>query len=295
MNRITCLCAAAGVALTAGSAWAQPYFYGTNNLSGTNGYTTGADQLVTFDWATAAWAEVGGAGNGIQDQSGADVSGLGGLDFDHRSGILWAACSFGSNPGGMYMVNPVTGDAVYSHNTQVPMHDLAWDPVTGRMHGTDAAGNLWIDVDIPGNEVNLGNYGIGSLEVGIGFDNTGRVHVHDLLSDGIWISTAPVLGGPTPPMALLHALPFDSNYSQGLFVDWTTNLGYHAAFNGSAFAQENWGYTLALYGPGPTSVFAYDPNGLPQVEVGDLTYLIPAPGAIALLGIGGLLAGRRRR
>jgi hypothetical protein len=240
--------------------------YATNNLAATNGYTSGGDQLITFDPTNpGGWSAVGE----IVDGAG-PVSGLGGLDFD-SSGGLWAADSFGSNPGGIYRVNPMTAQATLVGNTQVPMHDLAWNPVRNDLYGTDAAGNLYRNVDDPPNAQLVGTYNIPTpLEVGIAFDSQGNIYVHDIVNDAIYRAPA----GNLTNTSLLYTLPFDSNFSQGLFVNWSrANGGFHGAFNNSAFTSEVHAFDVTGGGYGPLlGTFPTDGGtGLPEVETGDLT------------------------
>ena len=278
------------IALTSivGSASAQD-FLAVNNLAGTNGYTAdGADQLINFNFGTAAWAPVSGDG-GIRLASGAPVNGFGGLDYNHATGALYGATAFGANAGNLYQINPSNGQATLLGSTGVPLNDMAWDSVSGMMYGT--SGNALYSVSLVNGATNLvGVYSVaGMLEVGLGFDSRGHVHVHDIVTDAIYVGTAP---GSTN-LALLHGTG-STNFSQGLFVDWTNDTGYHAALNPDTLASPNYTYTLAGGSYTFQSVFGTAGNGLPQVEAGDLTRLIPAPGALAILGLGGLIARRRR-
>lgn len=292
------LISVAALTVCAGMAFGQT-FYATNNLAVANGYTSSGDQLITFDWQTALWAPVGPGNGEIIDNNGVARPGLGGLDFNSTGTVLYAADSFGLFPGQIMTIDPMTAQATILGTAPAAMHDLAWDPVTNSLYGSDSAGNLYSGLENPGTAQFVGNFGIGTLEVGLGFDGQGNLHVLDLITDVIYVGLAPNLTALAP----LHVLPFDANFSQGLFVDWhgtngPLNQGYHAAFNQTAFQQQNWWFGSAAgggpYGP-MASVFATDPfTGLPQVEVGDLTYAIPAPSSLMLLGLGALAARRRR-
>jgi predicted RNA-binding protein with TRAM domain len=265
MNMSRAILLLAAGALTA-TASAQT-MYATNNLSGTNGYTNGGDELIMFDASDpAGWVQIGE----IIDGSGS-VDGLGGLDFD-SDGNLWAANSFGNNPGGIYLVDPTDASAVLVGNAPANMSDLAWNPVLNDLYGTDAAGNLWANVDVPGDATLVGNYGIGSLEVGIAFDSAGNLYMHDLVNDAIYVGPA----GDLTNVSVLYDLPFDSNFSQGLFVDWSggEDVGYHGALNNSALTTEIWPFAVSGSGYGPIlSTFPTHSNGLPEVELGDLTMM----------------------
>lgn len=275
MRKAMLVLAAGALAATASAQT----MYATNNLSAANGYSVG-DQLIMFDATNpGGWVAIGDMG----------ISGVGGLDFDGNN-TLWAVDSFGSSPGMMYTVDPNTAQVTQVGRLSTAMHDLAWDPNTQDLYGTDSAGNLWRNVDDPANASLVGNYGIGSLEVGIGFDSAGNLYMHDLVSDGIYFGAA----GNLTSVSLLHQLPFDSNFSQGLYVDWPrTDNGFHGAFNNSAFASQIWMFDTNTYGP-QLGQFPTDPGtGLPEVEIGDLTMLVPAPTSLGLLGLG--LVGLRRR
>ncbi len=253
----------------AGAASAQK-FLATNNLAATNGFTAdGADQLITMDFATAAWGPVSGDG-GIRVGGVTPVNGISGLDFDHTTGKLYGCTAFGSVPGNFYEINPATGVATLLGPTGVLMNDLSWDPVSKTMYGT-AGGALYKVSLVNGATSLVGAYSVaGFLEVGLGFDSAGHVIVHDLVFDTIYRGTAP--GSTT--LAVLHVIGYNSNFSQGTFVDWTTNIGYHAAIDGGALSAPNYRFTMVPGSYVLASTFATHTNGLPVVEVGDLTMLL---------------------
>lgn len=266
-------------ALAAGAGAQQ--FYATNNLANFHQGTVG-DTLIIFDFQTAAFVDVGDTGR----------LGLGGLDWSGGPGVgqLIAADSFGPTAGAIYSLSTVDGSSTFIGMAPTPMHDLAWNPSDGKMYGTDSSGRLWRDDtgdSVP--ETLVGAYNVTTLEVGLGFDGSGNIFVHDLLSDTIYKGA----GANPASLAPWVVLPFDSNFSQGLYVGG--NKGYHGAFNATAFSQQNWSFDTAG-APNYTfeSAFAINPgNGLPFVEVGDLT-VIPEPAALLLIGLGAIAALRRR-
>ncbi|MEM8757093.1 MAG: hypothetical protein AAGF47_04840 [Planctomycetota bacterium] len=285
---------AAVAAAAAGSADAQMVL-GVNNLASLVSGTAG-DTLIQFDFSNPG-AFVG-PGLDLVTPTGAPLSGIGGLDFD-AGGTLFASDAFGPNPGEIFRVDPATGISTSLGSVGAAINDLAWDPVTGDMYGVGgASGNeLFANVDDPANAVSLGTFPAiaGGLDVGLAFDSQGNIHVHDLTNDAIYAGA-----GADTSVSLLHSLPFDSNFSQGLFVDWSRDdQGYHAALNGTTVSSENYFFgSLATGDPyGPfVGAFGIDAaSGLPFVEVGDLTIVpIPAPAAFSLLTIAGLGATRRR-
>jgi hypothetical protein len=198
-------------------------FFGINNRDP----NTGLDELIRFEFDDPGSYTV--VGPIIEAGSGARLGGLGGLDFNGDGALLYASDSFGPNPGAVYLVDPTT--AVATLLGVVPsgeLNDLAWDPATRDLYGV-ARNRLWANVDDPGAAIDLGPFSVASLvNVGIGFDCYGNLYVHDLVTDNIYVART----GSLTSLTLLHDLPFDSNLTQGLFVDWSRdNQGYHAAYN----------------------------------------------------------------
>ena len=251
-------------------------FYAVNNLS--TSFGAPADELIRFQFDDPANLTVIGP---IFDTGGTPLTGLGGLDFNQDGSVLYASDAFGATPGAIYRVNPATAQATLlgvAPTGGLAIADLAWNPMRQELFGIDSANNLWTKLGTPAAAVNLGPFSVGGLvNVGLAFDALGNLYVHDVVNDIIY--TAP----PATPTALapLHALPYDSNFSQGLFADWSRNSrGYHGAFNNSAFLSEDYlfGTLVSGGGYGPfVGAFPFDVGlGIPTVEVGDLTRM-PVP------------------
>jgi len=116
---------------------------------------------------------------------------------------------------------------------------------------------------------------VADTQLGIGQGGIYRINRDDV--SGMVTSVALVLGGLTQPEQLLY-----NPYSGKLIVNERAN------FSGE-------------FGPaGTPRIFECDLNGSNVVTLATGMharglYVVPAPGSLALLGLGGLLAGRRRR
>lgn len=288
----------AGTVLGLTAAASAQTVLASNNLHTSNTGIPG-DSLVSYDFSNpgAGFTTIGV----FTAPTGAPIDGVTGLDYDGNANnpTLYAATGFGSAPGAVYTVNPNNAQAqlVGFMPNNTPINDLAWDPNTQTMYGVDSSQNLWRGVENPATASIVGNFGIGSgLEVGLGFDSRGNIYVHDLATDAIYTGNA----GSLTAISSLHAIPYNSNFSQGLFVDWSRdNAGMHGALNASALTSESWGFGTQVNPGGYNFLGSFAINagsGLPEVEVGDLTRApIPAPGTLALLGLGSLATVRRRR
>ena len=250
-------------------------FYAVNNLATTFGYA--ADTLIRFQFDDPANLTVIGE---LFDTGGAPLT-IAGLDFNQDGSVLYASDGFGPNQGAIYTVNPATAQATLLGTLAAGngIDDLAWNPYLDDLYGIDADSNtLWANLDDPANALNLGPFSVsGLLNVGLAFDWRGNLYVHDIVSDIIYTAPRDALTTLTP----LHNLPFDSGFSEGLFVDWSRDSqGYFGALNNSTFLSEDYlfGTLVTGGGFGPlVGTFPFDAGlGFPLVEVGDLTRR-PAP------------------
>ncbi|HZW11434.1 MAG TPA: hypothetical protein VFF69_16135 [Phycisphaerales bacterium] len=282
----------AAVAAIAGAAQAD-LIYAPNGLARP---LDGSDELIRFDPSNPAGYEVVGSMHvpGI---------GFGGLDFD-AGGNLWAYASFFKNTGGaaagLYSVDPTTGLATPLGRSSQSLQDLAFNPVDGKMYGVNTQNRVTklYTVDLSTGGVSLvGTFGglpADQHAMSFAIDSDGRFYVHDLSQDKIF-------AGDGLDLAELYDLPQDTNFSQGMTIDWSRDdRGYHAAVGYgqhphyfsqlNEFAPDGSGYVLG-------SPFGDElPDGLPPVEPGDLAIMpVPAPATVLSLAAAPLLLGRRRR
>lgn len=280
------------LALLSGAAGAKPVIYAMNNL-GNAGPGANENTLVMFNATNPAGFTTIGA-------TGLAGSGFTGLDFAGFGGGLYGYVGFGTaGTIGLYKINKQTGAAtVKGQLSGVALQDLSWNPVTGKMMGIDGA-NLFEVSLTGGNKGQVTQVGtftgftVTPLNVGLAVDSTGHYYVHDLAADRIYKSTAP--GATT--LSSLYVLPNNTNFSQGMTIDWSNdNKGYHAAIgNTPSFFSKL--YSFNSDGSAYTLLGNFTPDGVfPTFEGGDLAIEpVPAPGAVALLGFGALAAARRRR
>ncbi len=279
--------------LVAGSAAQAATVYATNGLARP---LAGADDLIRFDSSNPAGYVTVGSMN-------VSNIGFGGLDFD-RGGNLWAYASFYKNTGGaasgLYRVNATTGAATAVGSTLQSLQDIAFNPVDNQMYGINSQNNVSKLYRInlgTGVVSNVGTFtGLPAAQHVMSFaiDSSGAFYVHELNEDKIY-------KGSGLSLAPLYTLPQDTNFSQGMTIDWSNgDTGYHAAVGYGEyphyFSQVN---TFTTNGSGYTlggDFGAELGDGLPQVECGDLAIApVPAPGLAALLlGATPALARRRR-
>jgi hypothetical protein len=280
--------------LLAGTTANAATIYATNVL--TRPYN-GPDMLIKFDSSNpSAYTVIGSTG--INNYS------FGGLDFD-AEGNLWGYITDNKTTGGaasgLYRINKETGAATLQ-GTVGPqsLQDLAFNPVDNQMYGIRTQNNVskLYRVNLTtGAVTSVGTFtGLPAENHVMSFaiDATGSYYVHDLNVDKIF-------KGAGLALTELYTLPQDTNFSQGMTIDWAHgDIGYHAAVGYGVyphyFSQLNTFLTDgSAYELGPD--FGPElPDNLPPVECGDLAIdptAVPEPtGILLLLSIGALV--RRR-
>lgn len=263
------------VAMLAAAPAGAAIVYASNGLPRPYPFT-GPDELIMFDSSDPASFVVIGSMN-------VPNIGFGGMDFD-RDGNLWAYASFYKNTGGaasgLYRVNIQTGQAtVQGTISNQPLEDLAFNPVDDQMYGirTQNGVTRLYRVNLSSGATTLvGTFtGLPASQHAMSFaiDSAGNYYVHDISVDKIY-------RGAGLALTELYTLPQDTNYSQGMAIDWSNgDVGYHGAVGQgnfpdyfsqvNTFATDGSGYVL---GPdfGPNEYFPPDQFGYPPVEPGDL-------------------------
>jgi hypothetical protein len=240
-------------ALLAGTASASAVeLWVANNLQ----QAGDSNEITTFDSANPAVTTVIG-------NTGVAAAGFGGLDF-HGDGTLYGYVSFGTTEG-LYSINQATGVAtVVGSLSDVPLNDLSYNPADGKLYGCDAT-SLYEVNTVSGAVTLVGAFsGTGGLATGMGHDAAGTIYVQDIAGDAI---TSGALA-QTP----LYATLVDTNFSQGMFVNWSADgLGYHGAIgNNPAFYSHLYSFPTT---PGSITLLGvFSPDGdFPLMECGDVT------------------------
>jgi len=192
-----------------------------------------ADDLIAFDPLNPAGFSVIGS-TGVAD------IGFGGLDFD-ADGNLWGYATLfkptGGSATGLYSFDTSTGAATPVGSSLQALQDLAYNPVDGKMYGINTRGGSETELF----EVNLSTGTVTDRGVvtglpnrhfinGLGIDSNGDFFVHDVVEDTIYKST------DSNSFSLLYDLPQDTNFGQGMTIDWSRDdTGYHGAVGFDVF------------------------------------------------------------
>lgn len=265
-----------------------------DNLGHTFGGTV-SDRLIKFDSADPSNVTVVG-------DMGIAGTLFTGMDFS-PNGTLYA---YGRDVtvGGLFTVDQNTGQATLVGRGGIAagyfVGDMSWDPVAQQMLvvATNAAAHAALySVDLNTGLASLiGNITSPSqtqfVDVGLAVDARGNRYVQDVLSDQIF-----KLDGLTAN-ALPTPLPYNSNFSQGLTIDWSRDdQGYHGAwdqdnnraelytFDKTSGAEAFQGFIGPVHADGTIS----------EYEPGDLAIPpIPEPATLVFVAFG-LLATLRHR
>lgn len=286
--RITCAFVLGVLAVTALAVTPAPAViaYAPNGLPRPYPFDS-PDELIRFDTDDPASFEI--IGSMVVPEIG-----FGGMEFD-RNGNLWAYASFykatGGAASGLYSVNIQTGEAtVQGTLSHQPLEDLAFNPVDNQMYGIRTQNlicRLYRVNLTTGATTLVGQFtGLSTHPhlQGFAIDSAGHYYVHDVDADKIY-------SGSGLELTELYTLPVDTNFSQGMGIDWSRgNQGYHAAVGYgeypnyfatiNPFAIDGSSYVV---GPdfGPNEM--YNGWGFPLVEPGDIA-IVPDLTACTLLG-----------
>ncbi|MCC5823477.1 MAG: DUF4394 domain-containing protein [Phycisphaerales bacterium] len=266
------------LALFPALALAGPTAYAPNGLFTTN---QGMDDLVMFDVDDPA-------GYTVIGPMGVPNVGFGGMDFD-AEGNLYAYASFFHNTGGaasgLYSVNMQTGQATPIGNSIQSLDDIGFNPADGEMYGVRSQNQVTrlYRINLTTGQTSL--VGVLSADppintaIGLAFDSEGNIFIHNTSNDTIYSGFGLSL---TP----LYEIPQDTNFSQGMTIDWSRDdTGYHAAVGRgvfpnyfsqlNTFAMDGSGYFLGdSFGP---LIPGGDGFNYPPVQLGDVA-IVPASG-----------------
>jgi hypothetical protein len=242
--------------------------FAVNNLGGNPAGSDGT--LIRFDSANpAGWTTVGSLGQ--------PTLGMGGLEFDN-AGNLYCYASYvaasGTPASGLYRVNTTTGATTLIGNSGQSLQDLAWNPSDNTMYGVNSVANVarLYRVNLTSGATTLAGTLSGmpptNLEVGLACDSAGHFFVHDVASDKIFTGTGMA-------MTTSITLTRDTNFSQGMTIDWSRdNQGYHAAIgNNPGFYSHLYRFNTALTTWTDAGTFGVADGTFPTVEAGDLAIL----------------------
>jgi hypothetical protein len=295
----------AAAALAAGAVFATAAqaitIYAPDNLGPTNAGTTG-DRIIRFDSSNPSGTVVTLGPTGVLNE------GMAGMDFA-GNGQLYSASGFNTSGGAfagskLYRVNTTNGAATLVGSMGLPtgdnVTDLSWNRVTQQMLALTYNGSI---SNLYNVNLNTGASSLigqitgvpGSLDIGLASNSAGVNYVHDLVNDRMY-----VLAG-TAATPLPSPTGVDSNFSQGMVINWQGNNEWFLGAIGSSpafFSQimlVNNATGAATTVPGGTWPI-HAANGLPEYETGDLAIpVVPEPATAGFLAAGALAMFVRRR
>jgi hypothetical protein len=213
------------------------------------------------------------------------------MDFNTAGTLLYAVrntdgsnlnLTFGTidtSTGGFSPIADVTGLPVDAVPT-----GLSVDPTTETIY-LSTAWELFTLNPVTGAATLIGDFGADlGIMIDIAVDNNGNMYGHNSGADALF--SIDKTTGLATQIGLSHGM--NANFAQGMDFDPTTNTLYAAIYiSGGQGHYVSWDTTT-----GEVTVLA---DTLPfDVEM-ELAIRVPAPGALALVGLGGLVAVRRRR
>lgn len=285
MARLTRIATAAALLGAGSCAMAQTAWGIWNN--GPNSQT-----IVTFNVATPNVFNVIGATGVVSNPTFAN-----GLEWNGTGTNLYMSVASATNF--LYDINPATGAATNPRGSGLvgtdTIGDLSYDRFSNRMLGIGTPGTagggarLYSINTTTGVATNLGS--IGGFTEGFTVSlavrpSDGLIFAHGIETDR-WYTINP----GTLAATALPPLGVDTNFGQGASFDPVTGNLYHAILTTTGGNQSRLATIDTVTGL-PTFIGTMGASGLNQV--GDIAF-VPAPGALALLGLGGLLSARRRR
>lgn len=213
-----------------------------------------------------------------------------------------------------YTVGPVAGQNGWTEFTAAPgaVRVSASNPATGSQHlrivetagftfngafspdlGAQPAGRYITSIDVALNDIDGADYQVigqapsqSFLSFRINFSYTGNIQILDDLGTGLAFVNVGTWSASTSYTNLTVDLDFANNTIEYFYGGNLLYSSVAGVFAGTSVEQ------VIVLSDGFQS-FAANPN--PTGDFDNLSIVIPAPGAFALLGLGGLAAARRRR
>ncbi len=211
------------------------------------------------------------------------------MDFNGDASVLYGITALPANPGQLFgTIDTTTGNFTSIGVTGVAEGNwagLSHDATSGTMYAL-AGANLYT-INVATGAATLATPITGVAAGGLLIDfaihpTTGVIYGHDIVGDTMY-SVDKVTGVAT----LLGPTGFLANFAQGMDFDPQTGILYAAVYTGGgtgAFCSIN-----LTTGAATSIVSTTSWNSEMEMAIA------PAPGAAALLGLGGLLVARRRR
>lgn len=204
-----------------------------------------------------------------------------------RTGTGWQGLAYNPNTDELYAYNGSqisvrdrnTGidSPLFNENTGADTGLALGRPGFDRFYSTN--GGTIFEFDFAGNQTNAWNAGINSV-LDLAANSAGEIYYADGFNNG-------------------DVYRIDPNNGQSTLV-YNAGTGGNGGFTAIAFGRDGFLYGVTISSDRllrldlNNNAFT-DIGGVPYGDVRSMTGLVPTPGAAAVLGLGGLLAARRRR